>query len=72
MRGTALITNRYKYAYWGREFGSELYDLREDSHETRNLAHDPAAQTRLREHHGLLTERLLNTATPPLDMIGPE
>ena len=71
-RGTALITNRYKYAYWGRELGSEFYDLQEDPHEFRNLAHDPAAQARMREYHGLLTERLLSTTTPPLDMIGPE
>ena len=72
IRGTAVITNRYKYAYWGREFGSEFYDLQEDPHEMRNLAQDPAAQARIREHHGLLTERLLATTTPPLDMIGPE
>ena len=72
VRGTALITNRYKYAYWGQENGSEFYDLQEDPHEMRNLAHDPAAHTRIQEHHGLLTERLLNTTTPPLDMIGPE
>ena len=71
-RGTALITNRYKYAYWGRELGSEFYDLQEDPHEFRNLAHDPAAQARMREYHGLLTERLLSTTTPPLNMIGPD
>ena len=71
-RGTALITNRYKYAYWGRELGSEFYDLQEDPHEFRNLAHDPAAQIHVREYHGLLTERLLSTTTPPLNMIGPD
>lgn len=72
IRGTAVMTNRYKYAYWGQQFGSEFYDLQEDPHEMRNLALDPASQARIREHHGLLTERLLATTTPPLDMIGPE
>lgn len=72
VRGTAVMTNCYKYPYWGRDYGSEFYDLQADPHEMRNLAHDPAAQARIREHHGLLIERLLATSTPPLDMIGPE
>ena len=72
VRGTAAITNRYKYAYWGREYGSEFYDLQEDPHEMRNLAQDLAAQASIREHQGLLTERLLATTTPPLGITGSE
>jgi arylsulfatase A-like enzyme len=46
-------TARWKYiSYTGLEGMDELYDLRSDPHETRNLAGDPAARedlARMRE-----------------------
>lgn len=71
VRGSAVMTNRYKCACWGREHGSEFCHLQQDPQRSRKFAHNPA-KDRIRERHGLLTKRLLATATTPLNMIGPE
>ncbi len=38
--GTSVCTERYRYTKWGNSKGEELYDLKTDPHELRNLVHD--------------------------------
>jgi arylsulfatase len=64
VRGKAIITNRYKYAYWGQKLGSEFYDLQADPHETRNLVRNPQFADLVEEHKELLLQRLLESDRP--------
>lgn len=55
---------RYKYVFYARDGGEELYDLDGDPGETRNLVHDTAASAVLREHRQLLHTHCLQTHDP--------
>lgn len=45
----ALVRPQIKYIYWPDFQYEELFDLRRDPHETRNLAQAPAYQTQLKQ-----------------------
>lgn len=62
-------TQRYKYTVRGDAYGCEpwqLFDLREDPHETRNRIDDADYQDTAAELHGRLRERLVETE----DLVG--
>ena len=61
--GTCVRTERWKYAFWGREHAAELYDLQEDPEELRNLAGDSAHRAEEDELRDLMLDRL-QTSTP--------
>jgi uncharacterized sulfatase len=53
----------YNYAF-GRRPGEELYDLRNDPDQTRNLAAEPAFAARKQELAGRLTKVLVEAGDP--------
>lgn len=60
----AFRAERYKYVVLGDEFGGtpwQLFDLANDPYEMHNLIDDPNSRTVLKELHGLLYERLMET-----------
>jgi N-acetylglucosamine-6-sulfatase len=59
----ALRSRAYKYAVYLNGDLSELYDLRADPTETRNLIHDPAQKSHIQELH----RRLLKVADEVAD-----
>jgi len=62
--GRMLRTQRFKYTCYREEQGEELYDLREDPGETRNLVAEPSARETLERHRRLLRDHLDRTADP--------
>ncbi len=64
--GHAVRSDRWRYVEWRQADGGvaarELYDLREDPHETVNVAGDATRETVVTEHAALLAARL---AVPP-------
>lgn len=61
--GKCLVTERYKYVLWNTEQGGELYDLREDPGERRNLYYDPAYRDIRDRHAEQLVRRLMASET---------
>lgn len=62
-----MRTQTYKYAVYLNGDLSELYDLKADPKETRNLIRDPAQQRRIAEMH----DRLLQLADEGKDPLRP-
>ena len=64
--GHAVRSDRWRYVDWRQADGGvaarELYDLRDDPHETVNVAGDATRETVVAEHAALLAARL---AVPP-------
>ena len=64
-------TEEWKYIHYPHGDGgpdrymAELYNLREDPHETRNLINDPAAQDKLRELKAELVRLMAATGALP-------
>lgn len=58
VRGKCIRTERFKYAFWGRDLMGEFYDLQSDPDERCNLIDDPASQAEIRRHQVLLLEKL--------------
>ena len=54
--GRSIRTARWRYAEWGSADQAELYDLRDDPHEDRNLAGDAQHQQQRQTMHRLLVE----------------
>jgi arylsulfatase A-like enzyme len=65
----ALRTRDYKYAVYLNGDLSELYDLRADPRETRNLINDPKEQERISVLHRRLRELADETRDPLKDLI---
>ncbi len=62
--GRMIRSERFKYTHYLEAGGEELYDLREDPGELRNLVADPAYSGELRQHREWLTAHLEGTADP--------
>ena len=60
-KGKCVRTERYKYAFWGREHPPEFYDLQEDPDEMRNLYGDPRYAEEIARHKDILLDRLLKS-----------
>lgn len=57
IRGRMLRTERYKYIVYSEgDHREQLFDLRADPGETRNLVSDPSGRDLLREHRQLLAQ----------------
>ena len=54
--GRSIRTARWRYAEWGSPEEAELYDLRNDPHEDRNLVSDAGHAERRRTMHRLLAD----------------
>jgi arylsulfatase A-like enzyme len=65
----ALRTRTHKYAVYFNGDLSELYDLRSDPRETRNLILDPKQQKLAAELHKRLLQRAEETKDPLRSMI---
>ena len=65
----ALRTRDYKYAVYLNGDLSELYDLRSDPRETRNLINDPKEEKRIAALHRRLRELADETRDPLKDLI---
>ncbi|MGH9656170.1 MAG: hypothetical protein ACRD6B_22225, partial [Bryobacteraceae bacterium] len=60
-----IMTKDYKYVYNGFDF-DELYDLKQDSHETRNLAFPDVNVSRSRIRQGKAMNDITDVPWPPL------
>jgi arylsulfatase len=58
IRGKCLRTERFKYAFWGRDLMGEFYDLEADPDEMVNLIDQPSLQAEVSRHQILLLEKL--------------
>lgn len=65
MRNDAAWKAHYEWVY-GRREAAELYDLRVDPHQTKNLANDPAYSTQRAALESRLLEELKRTGDPRL------
>ena len=66
--GRMVRSARYKYIAYRGDQTDQLFDMRDDPGETRNLAPEPAAAAALAEHRRMLAEwesRLKPAAEPP-------
>ena len=64
-----MRTRDYKYAVYLNGDLSELYDLRSDPRETRNLINDPKEEKRITTLHRRLRELADETRDPLKDLI---
>ncbi|MDP0496356.1 MAG: sulfatase-like hydrolase/transferase [Verrucomicrobiota bacterium JB024] len=62
--GRMVRSVNYKYTHYREGYGEELYDLREDPGETRNLVLAPQYLNVLQEHRSLLDHFILSTDDP--------
>ena len=64
-----LRTERCKYVFRTKPRVVALYDLKNDPHEDRNLASDPAHAAAVRAMHGRLLEVLAADGDPTRDQL---
>ncbi len=60
----ALADSRWKYVYHARDGAEQLFDLREDPHEIRDLAPEPRYRSQVREWRARMVEHLAERGEP--------
>ncbi len=66
--GRMIRTAHHKYTHYLEGPGEELYDLRSDPGEVRNLVNDPSASQILDQHRKILSRHVESTKDPYFDL----